>query len=193
MVSIALCGAGGVGKGTLGSYLAHELGYYFLPSAIKDIGQRICPQAREFNEIPLREKYAYQYSILTAQMEKEFLLKDLNINFVSERSAIDYLPYFIKAFGEDTAAVDQYKEMIISHVRKMAYDYLIYLPVEFRPTKEDITINAWKERDAQSQAHTDSVIFEQFRNIADSKLSVTLMPSGSIEERIAECCSRIKL
>jgi hypothetical protein len=193
MVSVALCGAGGVGKGTLGNQLAHELGYYFLPSKIQNIGQRIYPQADGFKGIPAREKFAYQHSILTAQIEKELLLRDVGINFVSERSVLDYLPYFMKAFSDDLEAVKHYKKMIMDHVYKMSYTYLIYLPVEFRPTKEDLAINNWKERDPDSQNHTDAVIFDLVKETEKQKLSTIIMPSGNVERRTAECLAEIKL
>ena len=89
---IAMSGAGGTGKGTMGKLLADKLGLPFLNSPGTKIGQDLgmatYRSADEQTQIIMQ--HAYLYGIIY----QEIGALAAGDGYVSERSALDVIPYY---------------------------------------------------------------------------------------------------
>lgn len=189
MLRIALCGAGGVGKGTLARRLAAGLKLNFLPSTIEDIGRRMYPKTGNYTEIA--DRRSFQYAILMAQIEGEQLFGTLDSEgFIAERSVLDYLPYAGRVFGEGSEGYRDYERIVREHLATGPYDLLVFVPLEFKPTAADLKQNSWKERDPQSQKDTDAFLDEFIASLPDSLPTVKV--TGTVEERMQQVLGALK-
>ena len=188
MLRIALCGAGGVGKGTLAKRLIQELDANFLPSTIEDIGRQMYPKTGNYTEIA--DRRSFQYAILMAQIEGEKLFAGLDRSFVAERSVLDYLPYAGRVFGADSEGYRDYERIVREHLATNPYDLLVFVPLEFKPTAADLKQNSWKERDPQSQKDTDAFLAEFIAALPQELKTVRV--SGSVEERLEMVLAALK-
>lgn len=203
MVRIGLTGAGGTGKGTLANALSSKILHDtdvkipVIPSFISEISKKISPESKNYSDMTGRQKLLQQYSILSSQINAEMVLNSIDSAFISERSILDYLPYMEDAYKKHEEITQEdyeaYKTMILSTLMEPCYDYIIYLPVEFRPTNTDLQKNSWKERDEKKQHETDMII----RNFVNKipwmcshkgvKAPRIIVATGSVEERIHIC------
>lgn len=185
---IALCGAGGTGKGTLAKALSAEKNWPMISSANELIGKKLFSKAENYKEIPNQSKESFQYAILAAQMVQEEIAK--KNDFISERSVVDYIPYALKA-GADSPWTKNYVESIVNHLKDGAYDYLIYVPVEFKPKDQDKS--KWKERDSKSQSETAKAIESLLPLVQVAAPSMHIIRvKGSVEERKQQVLNKIK-
>lgn len=173
---IGLTGAGGTGKGTLGSLVANYLGVPFLPSHIKDTGLAMGMTESYKQDISLEKQFAFQHAIMFGQIYQERALQIAGIGYIAERTTLDYIPYFL---GRSFNAANY-----LSTAREWAknnYDGVIYLPVEFKA--KDTVENAWKERDRDAQERTGRIITDELELCG---IENVLTVHGSVEERFGQ-------
>ena len=194
---IALTGAGGTGKGTLMTSIKEEVqkqlgkNLHIIPSNVQKLTTLLYPFSANYNDLNDFELYQKQNITLFAQISTEDVIGD---NYICERSALDFLPYYIQAHNkaEDKTLFSEkhliiYTNHVLTHTITQ-YDILIYLPIEFENTQEDKDRNCWKERDPQCRANTDRILREYIqiiRSIKDDyvKSPIIMTVTGSVAER----------
>lgn len=197
---LALCGAGGTGKGTLSKIIAEEYKIHFLPSRIQDIGMLYFPKTKNYKEIAqsITDKIAFQYAIVTAQVEKELLLRENGFSYVTERTLIDYYAYMSK-FEQDNKdiltkehkqSIQNYYAYIIRSFDELPYKHIFYLPFnDFKNTQADLSLNRWKDRQITNDS-TNSIMDSLIRSIAQyfkDKCGVSIcLIHGSLEDRMEQ-------
>ena len=162
---IALCGAGGTGKGTLLKAFSEKYqpkNYVQLSSPLKPIGTLFVPESSSYSDMETENKKIFQYSALAAQMNAERTARDNNLSFLSERSVIDFIPYYYDALARDDYYL-RYSKIIYKYLSENPYDILVYLPIEFDP--HDEKAGHWKERDSEKRKSTDEGLRNELEKI----------------------------
>lgn len=200
-IRIALCGAGGAGKGTLAKEFAKKVNEALCPMDIifsqnEYIAKTMFPGLKKFSEVKEQDKKAYQYAILSAQIAQEKIFSSMHDDFacfISERSVIDYIPYAIKNDTKKEWCLN-YQKLIFEYLKTKPYDYLIYVPLEFscgeKPGEE------FKERDVESQKDTDArirdiIMSSNFIDICNETGMKISSVSGTPYERAGQIIGRI--
>ena len=170
---IGLTGAGGTGKGTLGSLIANYLEVPFIPSHIKDTGIAMGLE-KSYKDVNEEARHlAFQWTIMMGQIYQERALQIAKLDYVAERTTLDYIPYFLGRNLDDPKYLHAAREWAAR-----TYDLIIYLPVEFEA--KDVVENAWKERDIVEQMRTAEIIIKELSAMPEIDV---LVARGSIEER----------
>ena len=162
-MNIALCGAGGTGKGTLAENLVtaydNLFGSYIpvIKSPAQDIAKTLYPESKNFSDITNDKRIMFQYCGLFSQisMEKNLFYNDMD--YICERSIFDYLAYFNVGL-DDKLEYEKYKSIVKFHYEKYPYDYLCFLGLDFIPADKEK--NKWKERDQQSREERNKILRE---------------------------------
>lgn len=182
-MKIALAGAGGTGKGTLGQMLACHYGLTFLPSFIKETGVSM-GMINSYNDVKDESQHiAFQNTIMHGNIFQQRALELAGLGFVAERTTFDYIPYFLERGLEDQKYLDMARSW-----GKEAYDLIIYVPIEFEPSSHDLSVNSWKERDSSKQSRTDRIILQEISDHCPEKM---LIVSGSARERFVQALRHI--
>ena len=181
---IALCGAGGTGKGTLlkaFSELYKPSNYVQLSSPLKPIGTLFIPESSSYVDMETENKKIFQYSALAAQMNAERTARDNNLSFLSERSVIDFIPYYYDALALDDY-YRRYSEIIYEYLFKNPYDIIVYLPIEFEP--HDKKAGQWKERNETKRKDTAKELEYELEQVHERVPSICIVKAhGTPEER----------
>lgn len=162
-MNIALCGAGGTGKGTLAENLVtvydNLYGSYIpvIKSPAQDIAKTLYPESENFSDITNDKRLMFQYCGLFSQisMEKNLFYNDMD--YICERSIFDYLAYFNIGL-DNKLEYERYKSIIEYHYEEYPYDYLCFLGLDFIPADKEK--NKWKERNQQSREERDKILRE---------------------------------
>lgn len=200
---IGLTGPGGTGKGTLSVDLHQALEdnsvqTVVIPSYIQDISIKIAPESLNYNDMTIYQKFAQQYSTVMAQYNAELMLRNMPgfKGFISERSILDYIPYFLQAaarYNNDSVfsieECERYASIIMNTIREGEYTHLIVLPFEFENTKEDLAIHAWKERDGYKKKVTESCLNKMLKALQSTpeQCPEIIRVTGSPKERVQQC------
>lgn len=185
---IALCGAGGTGKGTIAAKLEEEK-YLFLKSPVEYFTKLMFPEAKNYQDIPFLNKIQEQYAVVTAEMMQEQMRRDND--YVAERSVFDFLPYTYQAiqreYKTDTTRIElsysKYRNYVYRYLeREKPYDIIFFFPIEFDP--EDKAINSWKERDAMARIKTQRFLEAELKKVSDD-IPVFVI-HGTVEERLLQ-------
>jgi adenylate kinase family enzyme len=180
-VRIALAGAGGVGKGTLGKKIAEYTWSIFIPSHIKDTGIMMGMSNSYQDKIGVDQELAFQHAIMFGQIYQERALQEAKLQYVAERTTLDYIPYYLeRGFSPDAAYVQAARKWAVEN-----YDLVVYIPVEFEA--QDKEENAWKERDREKQERTSGIIKRELDSLRIPYVRVT----GSVDLRFKQVKHRI--
>lgn len=192
-MNIALCGAGGTGKGTLAENLVtvydNLFGSYIpvIKSPAQDIAKTLYPESENFSDIVKDKRLMFQYCGLFSQisMEKNLFYNDMD--YICERSIFDYLAYFNIGL-DDKLEYKKYKSIVKRHYEEYPYDYLCFLGLDFIPA--DKKKNKWKERDQQSREERDKILREI---IFDNNMAYksTVIDLTGIEDKARHIMCRI--
>ena len=164
---IALSGAAGSGKGTLGSALAERLQVPFIPSGIKETGELFF-QMKSYTDLANKEEEKlFQYSILANQIGQERAAAACSGVFVAERSVLDYLAYY-----EQRGLLQEDGNYALTVMKWAAenYDIIIYTPADFEPA--DKKENTWRQREADKRSEIDRLVYKYlcgFNNVCEVK------------------------
>lgn len=171
---VGLTGAGGTGKTSLANALAINTGLVYLPSHIKNTGLALGME--NYKDVQgLSGALAFQYSILFGQIYQERALQIARKGYVTDRTTIDYVPYF-KARGiMRKDYVDPYVKAAIEWAQAN-YDLVIYCPLENWQKGDDRPHqyggDTWRERERAAQEETDQAIYELWNQVARIPLLV---------------------
>jgi len=177
---IALSGAGGSGKGTLGTLLSKYYGLPLLGSPSEGIGRDLEMKTYKDAEILLGQ--VFQHACLYAILYQEKGCLAGNSGFISERSSLDCIPYYL---DRQLPKLTRYEAIAMDHAKE--YDHVFYLPADFAPS--DVATAKWKERNELARARTDNFLW--------SLVQASVLPqnrtrlAGSKEQRFAQACSVI--
>lgn len=193
-MNIALCGAGGTGKGTFAEFFCtiHD-GFEFLRSPVEEITNLMLPEARNYQDMTFPDKIKMQYATLTSEMSNELVMLSFGYQFVAERSVFDFLPYMYQAlhkkYGTDTMRIEieygKYERYVYHYLKeKEPYDALMFFPIEFEP--KDKEVNFWKERDESARKETETFLREHLDfELLKKNYGIEIFEvSGSIEQRL---------
>jgi hypothetical protein len=180
-MKLAFVGAGGVGKGTLGSLLAKFLNIPFIQSHISETGQAMGITGSYKNTVSEKQAFAFQWTIMMGQIYQERSLNIAKVGYVAERSTLDYVAYFLRRGLDDG--------YYLKTAREWARNYtgLIFIEPEFTPT--DTVVNSWKERDPEDQKETTRILRKE---IVDHYPGVVLFVAGTPEERLRQITKALK-
>ena len=186
---IGLCGAGGTGKGTLAKAF-HEKHpeIKVIPSTIQHVGKIISPDSENYKEIQSAFRPMFQNMILAVQAETERTIAANDLEYISERSLLDFVPYMDRVledlFGHiDKDAHNVYLNRVKLYPKETPYTHIFYLPEEdFDPADgEDAS---WKERNQSDRLETSKSLKNLLQDIGLSMdIPVTVL-SGTVEERL---------
>lgn len=187
---IALCGAGGTGKGTLMKtffemYKPENI--LPIPSPVKPISNLLDPYAMDFKDFTRENKVLMQYCTLASEMNAERIIDNSGFGFVAERSVIDFLPYFAK-LGFKGERMRAYAGFVARYLRKNPYDLIVRLHIEFEPN--DKKKSSWKERDPEDRKDTEQYLNQWFK---DHKIGIPVINvTGTSEERAVQVIKAIQ-
>lgn len=150
-MNIALSGAGGTGKGTLAKIFAKKYNYTVLESKTQEIGEAL--NIKKYNVSNKNVGTTFQWSTMFAHLSQDKAARLFKVNSISERCLWDCIPYFLEKELTD----QQYLDYIMKETVKL-YDLIVYVPIKFNNTEENIENNPFKERDPRCKANTDNVI-----------------------------------
>ena len=195
MIRIGFTGAGGTGKETLMVALSKKLKHYvMIASPVEYMGKKIAPYAHSYKEMSYDHRLSLQYRALHMVMNGEETFMKSEVSSMSERSVIDFLPYMASfAAGKEFEA---YEQEIWLYLQRNPYDLLIYLPVEFEPSAEDVKRNAWKERSSKGRRDTDLFIRNYLERVRRELGMKILKVTGTVDDRVnqvMECMREEKL
>lgn len=180
---IALCGAGGTGKGTLMKELMKHLGkdgsILPIPSSVQPLSKLMDPDSKNYRDFAREEKKLMQYAVVAGEMNAERVLANSGFGFIAERSVIDFLPYFFNnqaRFSHKEA--NAYSSFVFSYLALKPYDLIVRLPIEFEP--KDKQESSWKERDMDAMTDTEETLDTIFEH---SKWDSKAYGWVSLEER----------
>ena len=175
MHRIALSGAGGSGKGTLGKLLSDKYGFVFLPSPGESIGKQL--GMTSYKDADDMLGHALQHSFLFGIIHQELGASLADHDFISERSSLDCIPYYLR---RNLKKISDYEKIAIEHAK--SYDHVFFLSIDFDPA--DKTAATWKERSQTDRDLTDRLL----RSIVVSSIApekVTIL-SGPLENRLLQ-------
>lgn len=187
---IALCGAGGTGKGTLMKtffemYKPENI--LPIPSPVKPISNLLDPYAMDFKDFTRENKVLMQYCTLASEMNAERIIDNSGFGFVAERSVIDFLPYFAK-LGFKGERMRAYAGFVARYLRKNPYDLIVRTKIEFEP--DDTKEHSWKERDAEDRKETEHYLNKWFY---EHKMDIpVVVVSGTPEERAQQIMQKLE-
>lgn len=187
---IALCGAGGTGKGTLMKtffemYKPENI--LPIPSPVKPISNLLDPYAMDFKDFTRENKVLMQYCTLASEMNAERIIDNSGFGFVAERSVIDFLPYFAK-LGFKGERMRAYAGFVARYLRKNPYDLIVRTKIEFEP--DDTKEHSWKERDAEDRKETEHYLNKWFY---EHKMDIpVVVVSGAPEERAQQIMQKLE-
>lgn len=163
-MNIALCGAGGTGKGTLAQGLVTAYNNVYgthisiINSPVQDVAKMMYPYSENFSDITEENRFMFQYYSILPQMfmERSFWYNDLD--YICERSVFDYLAYFNVGVESDIIkeGYSSYKRKVKGHYEEYPYDYVCFLGLDFIPADKEE--NKWKERDHKSREERDKIL-----------------------------------
>lgn len=161
-MNIALCGAGGTGKGTLAENLIVTYSNKYnehislVKSPAQDIAKTLYPNSENFSDIVKDKRLMFQYCGLFSQisMEKNLFYNDMN--YICERSIFDYLAYFNVGLDNEIE-YKKYKSIVKNHYEEYPYEFICFLSYkDFIPADKEK--NKWKERDQKSREERDKIL-----------------------------------
>lgn len=196
--TIALCGAGGTGKGTLLKAFVGENPYFnIIASPVQYIGKKLAPFSKNYNDMDFPSKIVFQYSGLMSQISMERNAKDNYLDTIVERSVFDYLAYMNEAlgtkYGTDTARMEveysKYENIVKEYIKQeRPYTKVVFVPIEFTP--KDNKKSIWKERNAEKRQNTERrliSILDKFKNYID-----IVKVSGTTSKRVKQIQSTLE-
>lgn len=124
-MKLALCGAHGSGKTTLASKLAPRLSLFPLVHSVTTLSA-IRMGYRRSSEVPSQRMGEFQWEALRQQIK----LEDYYHAYVTHRSPVDYLAYFMYQVPEAHKKAADYAK--VCYERLKIYNALIVLPVTTR-------------------------------------------------------------
>lgn len=200
MIKIALCGAGGSGKGTLAREISKNFGFQLLPSPIQDVGKLLYPDKENYKNIQMEssteERNLYQHCIVMPQIINELnAARHTALGYVSERSVFDYLAYFYR-FGrvndeQSDKLFDQYEELVLRAYNQNPYDLIFFLGAkDFEP--QDAEAGKWKERDPQDREQTSDWLYYYLTKSGNVDKSQVFHIHGTVEERTEQATHLIR-
>lgn len=162
-MKIALTGSHGTGKTTLARALAEKLCLPLITDRARSAAKKAeVNHAGELRRDRFKATY-FQCLVLINQ-----LFAEMNEDFVSDRSTLDFLAYW-QAYGlpKNTA----YQSLCLAN----RYDLLVYVPVFFPPESD-----GFRDTDSDFQREVDRRILELLSLVTWPVITV----SGSVEERV---------
>lgn len=149
MYRIAVSGAHGVGKTTLATSLAEELGLPLIREVAREVAQDFgFKTTREIAASNPGKKTLYQISVFYTQIKAE---KGRKRGFVSDRSVFDNLAYSL--FYGLNAVAEYLIDEAISHSEN--YDFIVYCPIPDSDTPAD---DGFRLTDKESQIQVDEIL-----------------------------------
>ena len=189
MVRIGLCGAGGTGKGTLAkAFNERHPEVKIIPSTVQHVGQIIAPASENYKEIPSAFKPYFQDAILAVQAETERTMTANGLDFISERSLADFVPYMDRVLKEIYGRVNKkdhqnYVNRMMTYLKETPYTHIFFLPSDdFEP--EDTEDSSWKERDPLERIRTNDSLREILAGIGEDLGIPVRILKGTVEERL---------
>jgi adenylate kinase family enzyme len=198
MLKIALCGAGGSGKGTLAREISRKFGFQLLPSPNQDVGLLLQPEKSNYKDIQTQsteeERNLYQHCILFPQIINELnASRHTALGYVSERSVFDYLAYDYKYARENgnTEAFDNYEQLVLRAYHQNPYDVIFFLSSnDFEP--QDKEAGKWKERDPEDRKWTNNWLYYYLVNSGNVDKSHVCALCGTVDERLEHASQVIR-
>ncbi len=122
---VAVVGAHGTGKTTLAERLVEITGLPLITEAAREV----IVQYGDPLKLDTNGRKRFQRAVLDVQIYHE--LENYERGFISDRSVIDNLAYWVHQGLVDTPAFYKAIDRAKQHLRRHPYDLIIYLPVEF--------------------------------------------------------------
>jgi thymidylate kinase len=190
-MKIAIIGTHGTGKTTLLNELVKmpELQNY---KVISEIPRKYLEQNNlQIQDVLDSEELSNQFQAhnWTEQWEQEGRMfdQDTEINFISDRSLFDVMAYAMCSNHTETRRIGErcYEELTRSRIE---YDLLIYVPIEWEMSQEDIGNNRCNSEEYRKEI--DKKIFTLVNDLISSNehdygcSTVLVEVKGSVEERL---------
>ncbi|MCK4666002.1 ATP-binding protein [Candidatus Dependentiae bacterium] len=172
---IALIGSHGTGKTSIIERLAEITK---LP-VIEELARNY-----NMNTSDLDEYKFFQKQLLLEQIKAEMALKLSNGSFISDRSTIDNMAYFLLKCEENSTPEERTRYADIAIKNALLYDYIFYVPIEF----EMDTSNEFRFKDILFQREIDEKILHLIKLF---EINVTVV-KGSLDERVSTIIDVIK-
>ena len=168
---IAIAGSHGVGKTTFAKALAEKLGFTYIHDIVRE---EALEKGFVINENTPSE---VQLWLVSRQWELENTTPE---DWVADKSMFDYLVY-----GEIVLKDEDVKKVLRDMIKRTArYDFMFYLPIEFKMEMDGI-----RSEDLDFQKHVDS-LYKKYLEEFGIKY---ILLSGSVEERVGQALSHLNI
>lgn len=137
----------------------------------------------DMNTSDMGEYKIYQRKILAEQIKKEIELILLCGNFISDRSTIDNMAYYLLKCKDVTTKYERERYCKIAIENAQKYSHLFYIPIEF-----ELEDDEFRFLDKKFQQQVDEEILAI---ISHFKLNVHFI-SGSLDQRVSKILEVIK-
>jgi GTPase SAR1 family protein len=197
-MQIAIIGTHGTGKTTLLNELVKmpELKNY---KVISEIPRKYLEDNNlQIQDVLDSEGLSNQFQLhnWSEQWEQEgrSFDKDSEMNFISDRSLFDVMAYAMLSNHDETRRIGEncYKELTSNRIE---YDLLIYIPIEWEMSQEDVSNNRCNSEEYRQQI--DKKIFNLVNDLISSNEhdygcnTILVEVKGSVEERVTICTNLI--
>ena len=176
-LKIALSGAGGSGKGTLGTLLSETYGLPLLGSPNVSVGLDL--EMAHYRDADKTRGLVYQHACLYSLLFQERGCLAAGSGFIGERSSLDYIPYYL---DRDLPKMSRYEAIAIEHAAQ--YDHIFFLPADFTPG--DKSSATWKERSETDRRRTDGFIWSLVQSSVVPGKRTRL--NGTLQQRFDQAC-----
>lgn len=165
-MKIAFTGSHGTGKTTLAKKLSEDLNIHLITNISRNYYKS--NGIENFEILTKEERWGHQHSLFSIEILEEIK----NVDFVTDRSIIDFLAYTI-LYSEIPL---KYKSKIIeiAKINALMYDYLFYLPVEITYIPEK----------GRASKETQKEIDECILSLIESLELPYFKVEGTLEERL---------
>lgn len=172
---IALIGSHSTGKTVLVKRLAEITKIPVIEELARDY---------DMNTLDIYEYKFFQKQLLLKQIESEMALKLSNGSFISDRSTIDNMAYFLLKCKEVSTDEEEMRYVEVAIENALSYDYIFYIPIEFpMDTSDD-----FRFKDELFREQVDEKIVQIIGLFKIDAITI----SGTLEERVSSILEAIK-
>lgn len=138
----------------------------------------------DMNTLDMNEYKFFQKQLLLEQIKAEMALKLSNGSFISDRSTVDNMAYFLLKFESVLPHEEITRYVDIAIKNALLYDYLFYIPIEIPLDSSD----DFRFKSESFQREVDDKILHIIKLFELPVITV----SGSLEERVSTILEVIK-
>lgn len=172
---IALIGSHGTGKTSVIKRLSEITKF----PVIEELARNY-----DMNTSNMDEYKFFQKQLLLEQIKAEMALKLSNGSFISDRSTIDNMAYFLLKCKGNLTPEEKRRYVGIAAINALLYTHIFYIPIEFKMDTDDV----FRFKSVLFQKQIDEKIIELVKLFEIHVITIR----GSLDERVSTILEMIE-